>query len=67
MLYKKFAQWRQRPKIDINNEMRKVRNLVNVLTKIYKNNIGSERYDFLDKLETTRPERAIIKSAKRIL
>ena len=66
ILYKRFAQWRQRPKIDINNEMSKVRNLADVLTKIYKNNIRSEKYDFLDKLETTRAERAIIKSAKRI-
>ena len=58
MLYKRFAQWRQRPKININNEMNKVRNI---------NNIRSEKYDLLDKLETTRAERAIIKSAKRIL
>ena len=66
ILYKRFAQWRQRPKIDINNEMSKIRNLVDVLTKIYKNKIRSEKYDLLDKLETTRAERAIIKSAKRI-
>ena len=43
MLYKRFAQWRQRPKININNEMNKVRNI---------NNIRSEKYDLLDKLET---------------
>ena len=29
ILYKRFAQWRQRPKIDINNEMSKVRNRIN--------------------------------------
>ena len=30
ILYKRFAQWRQRPKIDINNEVSIVRNLVDV-------------------------------------
>ena len=66
ILYKRFTQWRQRPKIDINNEMSKVRNFAEVLTKIYKDNIRSEKYDFLDKLETTRAERAITKSTKKI-
>ena len=46
--------------------MSKVHNFADVLTKIYKNNIRSEKYDFLDKLEITRTERAIIKSAKSI-
>jgi len=67
ILYKRFTQWRQRPKIDINYEMSKVRNLSDVLTKIYKSNIRSDKYDFLDKLETTRAKRAIVKSTKKIL
>ena len=66
LLYKRFTQWRQRPKIDINYEMSKVRNFTELLTKIYKNNIRSEKYDFFDKLETTRAERAIMKSTKKI-
>ena len=66
ILYKRFNQWRQRPKIDIKNEMGKVRNFADVLTKIFKNNIRSEKYDFLDKLETTRADRAILKSTKKI-
>ena len=66
ILYKRFNQWRQRPKIDINNEMGKVRNMADVLSKIFKNNVRSEKYDFLDKLETTRADRAILKSTKKI-
>ena len=66
ILYKRFTQWRQRPKIDINSEMSKVRNFTDVLTKIYKNNIRPEKYDFIDKLETTRAERAINKTTKKI-
>ena len=66
ILYKRFNQWRQRPKIDINNEMSKVKNFTDILSNIFKNNIRSEKYDFLDKLETTRADRAILKSTKKI-
>ena len=66
ILYKRFNQWRQRPKIDINYEMSKVKNLTDVLSKICKNNIRSEKYDFLDRLETTRADRAIQKSTKKV-
>ena len=66
ILYKRFNQWRQRPKIDINNEMSKVRDFTNILSNIFKNNIRPQKYDFLDKLETTRADRAILKSTKKI-
>ena len=66
ILYKRFNQWRQRPKIDINNEMSKVRDFTNILSNIFKNNVRPEKYDFLDKLETTRANRAILKSTKKI-
>ena len=66
ILYKRFTQWRQRPKVDINSEMSKVYNFTKVLTKIYKNNIRTDKYDFFDKLETTRAERAVLKSTKKI-
>ena len=66
ILYKRFSQWRQRPKIDINEEMSKVRNFTEVLTKIYKSNIRSEKYDFFDKLETTRAKRAVVKTTKKL-
>ena len=66
ILYKRFNQWRQRPKIDINNEMSKVRNFTETLSKIFKNNVRPEKYDFLDKLETTRADRAILKSTKKL-
>ena len=46
--------------------MNKVYNFTQVLTKIYKNNIRTDKYDFFDKLETTRAERAIAKSTKKL-
>ena len=66
ILYKRFNQWRQRPKININDEMSKVKNITDVLSNIFKNNVRSEKYDFLDKLETTRADRAIQKTSKKL-
>ena len=39
ILYKRFNQWRQRPKVDIHGELSKIRNFEIILTKILKNNI----------------------------
>ena len=65
ILYKRFNQWRQRPKVDIYYEFSKVRDFTDILSKFFKNNIRLEKYDFLDKLETTRANRALLKSAKK--
>ena len=66
ILYKRFNQWRQRPKININKEMGKVKHFTDILSNIFKNSVRPEKYDFLDKLETTRADRAIQKSTKKI-
>ena len=46
--------------------MSKVKNITDVLSNIFKNNVRSEKYDFLDKLETTRADRAIQKTSKKL-
>ena len=66
ILYKRFNQWRQRPKININEEFSKIRDFTEILSKFFNSNIRPEKYDFLDKLETTRANRALEKSAKKI-
>ena len=66
ILYKHFNRWRQRPKIDIYYEFSKVRDFTDVLSKFFKNNIRPEKYDFFDKLDTTRANRALEKSANKI-
>ena len=65
ILYKRFNQWRQRPKIDIYYEFSKIRDFTDILSNFLKNNIRPEKYDFFDKLETTRTNRALLKSAKK--
>ena len=66
ILYKKFNKWRQRPKIDIYYEFSKLRDFNDILSKFFKNNIRPEKYDFFDKLDTTRANRALTKSANKI-
>ena len=66
ILYKKFNKWRQRPKIDIYYEFSKLRDFNDILSKFLKNNIRPEKYDFFDKLDTTRANRALTKSANKI-
>ena len=39
ILYKRFNQWRQRPKVDIHGEMSKINNFEIILTKILKNSL----------------------------
>ena len=50
ILYKRFNQWRQRPKIDVHGEMAKITNLEKLLKKIFQNNLIDEKKIFLDKL-----------------
>ena len=66
ILYKKFNQWRQRPKIDKNKEFSKVRDFTDILSKFFKSNIRPEKYDFFDKLEISRAPIVLLKSAKKI-
>ena len=66
ILYKRFNQWRQRPKVDIHGEMSKITNFEMILTKILKNNLEPEKEEFLDKLSKTRADRAIKRAGGKI-
>ena len=66
ILYKRFNQWRQRPKVDIHGEMSKIANFEMILTKIIKNNLEPEKEEFLDKLSKTRADRALKNAGGKI-
>ncbi len=54
ILQKKFSKWRQRPKIDINDEFKKMAQFNDILNNLYKNHYLNEYKKFLDGLERTR-------------
>ena len=64
ILYKRFNQWRRRPKIDIYYEFHKIREFTDTLNKILKSRVRPEKYDFFDKLDMTRADRALIHAGK---
>ena len=67
ILYKRFNQWRQRPKVDIHNEMAKIKNFEDILKKLLQNNILTEKKDFLDKLGKTRADRALKNAGGKLI
>ena len=66
ILYKRFNQWRQRPKVDVHEEMSKVKIFESTITEILKNNLYPEKHVFFDKLSKTRADRAIKKAGGKI-
>ena len=66
ILYKRFNQWRQRPKVDMNGEMSKIKNFEIILTKILKNNLLPEKEEFLYILSKTRADRALKRAGGKI-
>ena len=66
ILYKRFNQWRQRPKVDVHGEMSKITNLEILLKKILQNNLINEKKIFLDNLSKTRADRALKKAGGKI-
>ena len=66
ILQKKFNQWRQRPKIDINSEFKKISNFIDILHNLLKKNYLPENKTFLDKLEKTRAEPVLRKAGKNL-
>ena len=66
ILYKRFNQWRQRPKVDIHDEMSKIKNFEIIIKKVIKNNLIPEKEDFLDKLSKTRADRALKRAGGKI-
>ena len=66
ILYKRFNQWRQRPKVDINEEMSKFKTFETILKRVFQNNLQPEKEDFLDKLGKTRADRALKQAGGKI-
>ena len=66
ILYKRFNQWRKKPPIDINSEMQKINNFVNILKKDINKAYNDDRKTFLDNLNKTRDQHALNNAAKKI-
>ena len=64
ILRKKFNQWRQRPKIDINDEFKKIALFNDKLHELFKNHYLDDFKYFLDNLEKTRDEHALRRAGK---
>ena len=66
ILQKKFNQWRQRPKIDINGEFRKLTSFNDKLYNVYRKHFLADYKTILDRLEKARAEHALRKAGKSI-
>ena len=66
ILYKRFNQWRTRPKVDVNNEMKKVVTITKVLEKIFKDYYTDDYKTFLEKLEKTRDDHSLQNAGKNL-
>ena len=66
VLYKRFNQWRQRPKVDVHGEMAKFTNLEKILKTVIKTNLYEEKRTFLNSLARTRADRALKKAGGKI-
>ena len=67
ILQKRFNQWRQRPKINIDDIYNKNKFLVNTLEKISKKLIEPEKKKFIQNLKKTKAPRAYKKVGGKIL
>jgi hypothetical protein len=66
ILAKRFNQWRQRPKVNVTGEMKKIVEFTKIIQKIYKDYYDDDYKDFLERLEKTRDEHSL-KNAGRNL
>ena len=66
ILYKRFNQWRQRPKVDVHGEMAKITSFDKILKKILQNNLLNEKQTFFDNLGKTRADRALRNAGGKI-
>ena len=66
ILQKKFNKWRQRPKIDLNDEFRKMALFNDKLYNIYKTHFLDDYITFIERLYKTRSERTLRKAGKNI-
>ena len=66
ILYKRFNQWRTRPKVDVNGEMKKITTLTDILKKVVKNYYNDDYKNFLVNLEKTRDIHSLINAGKNL-
>ena len=66
ILYKRFNQWRQRPKVDVHGEMAKITTFEKIMKSLLKNNLLNEKKIFLDNLGKTRATRALRNAGGKI-
>ena len=66
ILYKRFNQWRKRPKVNVNEEMKKVVDFTKILQKIVKNYYNDDYKTFLSKFERTRDTHALNNAGKKL-
>ena len=64
ILQKKFNQWKQRPKIDINDEFKKIALFNDKIYNTFKDHFLNEYKIFLNRLEKTRDKHALRKAGK---
>ena len=67
ILYKRFNQWRQRPKVDIHSEIAKFTNLEKILKSVVKTTLIEDKKTFFDNLGKTRADRALKNAGGKIL
>jgi hypothetical protein len=66
ILYKRFNQWRQRPKVDIHGEMAKFTNLEKIFKSVVTTTLIEDKKTFFDKLGKTRAPRALKNAGGKI-
>ena len=66
ILYKRFNQWRARPKVDVTGEMRKINDFVNILHDVCKNHYNDDYKNFLDRLNKTRDPHSLKNGANKL-
>ena len=66
ILYKRFNQWRARPKVDVTGEMKKVVNFTKIVQKIIKNYYNDDYQTFIEKLEKTRDVHSLKNAGKNL-
>ena len=66
ILAKRFNQWRQRPKVNITREMKKIVKFTEIIKTIMKDYYDDDYKTFLEKLEKTRDEHSLNKAGKNL-
>ena len=66
ILYKRFNQWRARPKVDVTGEMKKIVEFTKIVKEVYKNYYDDDYKTFLERLEKTRAPHAMDKAGKNL-